>query len=652
MLLARPSQIRASSVDPEKRITLGVEQEFDLFGRRGQADFRALFRHALRGHRSIPFRNCDSAAILDAGYMLACDGREAEFATAPVGLSGDGPLRLAGEVTRCRNHMFGMLRGSDVRIVKGYSTHISVSVPRGREREIAEAFAGKVGPALILLTESRHSPGLLLRTRRGRLEIGSEYIDDERQLAAAIVFLGGAVHAYLYHAGAWERLPRLKLEHWEEANIRPGIYLPRDAYGDSMHELARTARLQTEDGAIVTAGELLGTLAALSVRELRGVVNSRALETLSDFTRRGRLLQIEGAGVPGRVTARPPRSVPPEARTIERLVRAGRGNLVPRFVDWEGAAFEWKDGGNSEILGVPWAQLPALFSAARMGKVPQVVASLGPAQPVLNSLEQLQSTQSYRQIDAVALGNQALGDKGSAGPKGGSAKNPGPDKTFEPSGMFVPVPQLQRGGTGQPGALRRLTTGGLIVVIVLLTITTIVLVSHRPRGPGPAATYTPTLTNIPPDPTVGQAQAPLTPTLVQQCVQSPSPAYPPAGAIRTGDALLRWTSASPLGTGQTFVVLAAQAPSQLTGPNTQADVVGMTTDTNLALDFSKWIYAGRSGTFYWIVRIQGADGTFLDCGGEQPLTFTAVMAVQPTRPSKEGGGGSQQPFCPPGQVCP
>ena len=157
---------------------------------------------------------------------------------------------------------------------------------------------------------------------------------------------------------------------------------------------------------------------------------------------------------------------------------------------------------------------------------------------------------------------------------------------------------------------------------------------------------------VPANPVPAFPQASITPTGIGECVPDPVLAYPPAGSIRTGDALLRWSSATPLGPGEEFVVLAARTPSDLTGPNAQAEIVGTTTDTNLALDFAKWKYAGKSGSFYWIVRIQAADGTFLDCGNGKPLSFTVVGAIQPTRPPKEGTPGQPAPFCPPNQVCP
>lgn len=359
---------------------LGVEQEFDLLRGHEAVDFRRLFTRVLAHTRSVPFRNCDSAAIIDAGYMLACDGWEAEFATAPVRSDGDGCLRLAREASRCRAHTLRLLARSGVRQVRGYSTHLSIGVPIGTESEIASAFASSVAPALILLMEARQSPGLLIRPRRGRLEIGSEYVDGERQLAAAIVFLTGAVEAYLHNPSLWGQFPRVRLKKWEPANIRPGIYLPHNAFGESVHELGRAARLELVSGEKVTAGEVLGDCAELALRALNGQVSEGAGRALRRAAQQRGSLQIEREADPGVIRRRAVHSFAAEAQTLRDLMSArGRMGVTPAFVDWEGVAFSWKRERAPLVLGIPWSNLPQFLSVARKKQIPQFVAQLGPA---------------------------------------------------------------------------------------------------------------------------------------------------------------------------------------------------------------------------------------------------------------------------------
>ncbi|MCL4530125.1 MAG: SH3 domain-containing protein [Chloroflexi bacterium] len=404
---------------------LGVEQEFDLLGGDRYLDFRRLFPRVIAHMRSVPFRNCDSAVILDAGYMLACDGREAEFATAPIDSHGDGCLTLAREAVHCRTHLVNLLAQNNIQQVRGYSTHLNISVPIGREWEIASAFSTTIAPALILLMEARQSPGLLIRPRRGRLEIGSEYIDDETQLAAAIILLTGAVRSYLHDPSLWKQFPRVCLKKWEDANIRPGIYLPHDAYGESMHELGRTARLQLQSGKIIAAGKILESCAELALRALNGQISQSAARSLQRVVRRVGSLQIEQKRNPSIIRNRRAQTSALDAKTLNMLASTQR-DVTPVFVDWEGVAFSWKGKDAPLILGIPWRGLPQFFEVAHKKEFPQFVASLGPAEAKLTSLDQLQSPRAYASVDPVALGIQALTDKGMHASTKGSVEKQNP----------------------------------------------------------------------------------------------------------------------------------------------------------------------------------------------------------------------------------
>lgn len=489
---------------------LGVEQEYDLFAGNRQLDFRALFARSLARRRWVPFRNCDSAAILDAGYMLACDGQEAEFATAPIDYYGEGCLSLGREVMRCRKHMLKLLRGIGVPEVRGYSTHLSISVPAGREWELATALSMTAAPALILLMEGRPSPGLLIRPRRGRLEIGSEYIDDEMQLAAASVFLTGVVQAWLFDESLWAQFPHVRLMHSEEANIRPGIYLPRDAFGESIYEHGRTAKLELENGGKMSAGELLETCSRLALEALDDRISSRAANSLLRVVEQSGSLQIEQRSDPGSIASLPGFTpLPRPARTLQTLALAqGRLGLTARFVDWEGAAFSLNTNGKPKgetkntalVVGVPWAQLPAFFNTARKKDLPGYVGGLGAARAELSSVEQLQTAGVFHAIDPQALGLQALSDKGSGkGQKGDPGKPSGQLKrpVFIPSGE-PPTEPPTSGLRSLRTRLPRWTTGlaiftGLVVIITVGIITLTSTVRRTYQTPTPTNTSSPTV---------------------------------------------------------------------------------------------------------------------------------------------------------------
>ncbi len=470
------------------QILLGVEQEFELFAGGTKLDFQALFPRTIKGTRAVPFRNCDRAVIVESGYMLATDGREAEFATAPIRSSADGCLSLADEVSRCREHLLRTLHALAVDDVRGYSTHLNISVPIGRESEIAAIISTTAAPALILLMEAKQSPGLLLRPRRGRFEVGSEYIDDNKQLAAAAVFLTGVILAYLGQTSNWDQIPRICLKRSEAANIRAGIYLPHDAYGESPYTLGREARLELESGETIKAGEVLGICTDLACRELEERVSKRSLDNLRHLVVRSGSLQIERDADPGTIKRRMASAPAAEALILKKIIsRRDASGLRPRFLDWEGAAFSWNKADTARIIGVPWAHLPEFFNAARKNELPKFVEKLGPAEPTLNSIDQFQELQVFEDIDPVALGDQALND---------NQKNAGSGRLFKPAQQLRPnepetnLPSLLENPVKTVRFHRRALITVLIgLVILLLTIGGSVLVfrmaSQRPTETQP-----------------------------------------------------------------------------------------------------------------------------------------------------------------------
>lgn len=408
------SRIQAPA-DPSD-ILLGVEQEFELFQNGERLDFRTLFPSLVSRLSSVPFRDSDTAVLLEAGYMLACDGQDAEIATAPISYRRAGLPTLAREVSRCRGHLLQLLANHGIREVRGYSTHVSVSVPAGHEWEFATAAACTFAPALLLLMEARVSPGLLIRPRRGRLEIGSEYIDSEEQLEACLVFLAAAAHAWAQAGTTWGKLPRVRLERWQEANIRPGIYLPPDAFGESLHQHGRLAVLELEQGGRTTAGKLLESAADLLLAGVDKHVSPEATRILSEFARGDRTLQIELDTDPDLIAPGGARTAAPECADIISIVTAPQTlGLTPRFVDWHGAAFSPTDLKEPLVVAMPWAQLPRFFTEARESGRPNAVPSGRAGERILNSLDQLQSPGIYQEIDAAALGEQAAEVKAKMG---------------------------------------------------------------------------------------------------------------------------------------------------------------------------------------------------------------------------------------------
>lgn len=499
-------------------LVLGIEQEHDLFDGERRLDFQRLFPAAARSSSSVPFRNSNEAAVLDAGYVLACDGWEAELATVPIPALGNGCVTLAQEVLRCRAHMLDQLRRAGVPDVHGYSTHINLSVPFGLEDETVHALARSVGPALILLMEAPASPGLLLRPRRGRVEIGSEYIDREQHLAAACTFLTGVVYAFLHQPAVWRRFPRLILRRWEPATLRPGVYLPHDAFGESVHARGRAAQLELTNGQTTTAGELLESTSELALEALEGRINPVAAEALRGLVRGDGELPIDRTSDPGHMdppTSRLPAA--PEAAVLGRLGTAKDDSSISlRFLDWEGAAFSWRRPLRRRlIIGVPWQHLEGFMGAIRDQDLSDFVAQLGAPVPELRSLDQLATPQVFRRVDLSALGQEAQ-----IGKQGGRKHHSLP----------VPIPKSPRSWL-----IPLLIT--LITVVVLVGTGGTIRRIFFPGGPSPTPTLTAT-PSIPPTatPTMTLTMTPTftaTPTPTNTATPTPSPTRPRSTRTRT-----------------------------------------------------------------------------------------------------------------------
>ncbi|MES1239541.1 MAG: hypothetical protein ABUL57_01625, partial [Chloroflexota bacterium] len=212
-------------------------------------DFRTLVRDLpVEGRRIDPG---DVNAIRGPwGGNITADGAEAEIATAPVERRPGFVGRLEGHATQAAGILAAALPAGA--ILSGYSTHLSAAMPRDLVIPAAELFLGTFAPGLMLLTDRRSSPGLLVRPRSGRLEAGTEFVSRD-PLRAAIAYVSGAALAigrYLRAGGALP--PRLLVDPVHTAD-RVGWGLRRGAFGADLLSGGRAAVLETLDGSRLTA---------------------------------------------------------------------------------------------------------------------------------------------------------------------------------------------------------------------------------------------------------------------------------------------------------------------------------------------------------------------------------------------------------------
>lgn len=218
---------------------VGVEHELQVWAPDGQQDFRLLIPR-VAGPVGVPHPGDPRARWLASGLALTADGWEAELVTPPLALRRDAPDRIAAMLDLERVRLLHSLHEVDphVRLV-GFSTHVNVSVDDRSVVAVAREFAARCAVAAGLLLDGADSPGVLIRPRRGRLEICGEYATGA-DLAAAIVFVAAAA-AVLARPGA--SLPAVGRWRVEPARERFGYFVGRDAVGADLYAAGRRARV-------------------------------------------------------------------------------------------------------------------------------------------------------------------------------------------------------------------------------------------------------------------------------------------------------------------------------------------------------------------------------------------------------------------------
>jgi hypothetical protein len=240
----------------------GVEHEFAVLERGEQLDFRSLVLDlGIRGPRLDPAD--PFAHRLLSGSVITADDREAEIAIPPVALRPGFSDEADGRAADVRDELLRLI--GPERSLAGYSTHLSISMRDGHLDAAARLYARTFAPALMLLLDHRDAPGLLVRPRPGRLELGGAYLAGD-PLRAALVFAASsarAVSAALaggragFVPGRRRYLPPVLATAPEPANIRYGWFVAGTAFGSNLYAHGRSTVLPLSDGRTMTAGDHL-----------------------------------------------------------------------------------------------------------------------------------------------------------------------------------------------------------------------------------------------------------------------------------------------------------------------------------------------------------------------------------------------------------
>lgn len=243
----------------------GLEQEYGVFLDGRQVDFGHLIDRIVPRDAVRCFAFDECARFVRSGAVWTVDAPHAEIATSPRTVRRGIAGVLADDALYEREALLRRLRlaagGRGRADLRGYSTHIN-ALARGVDGwRLAGMIASTYSPAIMLLADRRGSPGLLVRPRPSRLEIGTEYLETRDDIVAASLFaLAAVIRAWRACLGEDPGMPApLATGRIRPTWQRPGWFVPRDAFGDDLYALGRSARLRRADGRIELAGTRLAT---------------------------------------------------------------------------------------------------------------------------------------------------------------------------------------------------------------------------------------------------------------------------------------------------------------------------------------------------------------------------------------------------------
>ncbi len=355
---------------------LGLEHEFVVRDRGGATiDVRTIVHGLGCGRRDLDPAD-PHAYRLRSGAVVTCDEAEAEVAIAPQPGGGDFASRVVRSAAAAR----GVLRRklpTGLRL-EGWSTHISVSVSDRAVRAVAERYATTFAPALMLLLDLPRSPGLLIRPRPGRLELGGEYVAGAA-LLAAVTFAAGSARALAEEilGGRPISLPPLE-GRIRAADVRQGWYVDRRAFGEDLYARGRAAALPLRGGGVTSAQERLEAAWAVARAALVGSagVDEEDLR-LTDAVVAGRLpLPMEPGRIPSNWLPAATGATPHPFGTATRIrVRPALG-IAPVMLTWDLAVYLVQAGDHSRhaFIAVPGRVLERFQDAFDDGALDSVLA--------------------------------------------------------------------------------------------------------------------------------------------------------------------------------------------------------------------------------------------------------------------------------------
>ena len=364
--------------DRQDRIRVGLEHEYVVKRHGGAVDFRSVV-HSL----DVPGRRIDPgdphAYRLDSGIAVTCDGREAEVATPPV------PVR-PGFIQGLRSWagLAGRTLSSIVEPeleIEGGSTHLSVSVPNEVGHATAGMFCRTFAPAVMLLMDGGDSPGLLIRPRFDRVELGGDYVAGESLDAAVAMAVGGVIVCRDVASGRRRKrtLPPPIRVNVVASVLRYGWYVDRCAFGTDLYVEGRSARLRREVAGGISGQRMLAASWRKARRALLPLVAEPDLSATDAVVRGDRPLPSETVTNRAVETSALGPVSSPLGLGVRPLRRPGF-DVEAVLATWDFTVFR-AHGTRSIFLAVPQPDLGDFadqLTAGRLdGAIAQRIATLG-----------------------------------------------------------------------------------------------------------------------------------------------------------------------------------------------------------------------------------------------------------------------------------
>ncbi|HUH08437.1 MAG TPA: hypothetical protein VML96_11630 [Egibacteraceae bacterium] len=404
-LVARRRSAALSAATPRGPTStwIGIEHEFLVLDATGaRVDFRRVI-HGLRLGRPDLMPLDRNAYPVASGSVVTADNKEAEIAIPPTAVASGFARRLDGWAAFERA---GLARRTAPMTLKGDSTHLNVTLPPGVDPDrVADLFATRFALGLMLLMDQQHSPGLLVRPRPYRLELGGEYAVGRTLRSAVAYAVGGALACIEAAAsGSTAALPPALDVKLERGVLRYGWYVARTAFGGDLYSTGRSTAVARASGESWQAGEALAAAWSVARHHLGAHAGPADVAECDKIVAGSLPLPIEAHEEIDLRVSRPrrPRS---EFGSALKARRRPMFELAPVMLTWQAAVFLVVDVNTRRLayVAVPGYGLNHFLRSLDGGSLDGLITAYLALRPSGRRLRSVREVRSVGMFDELGL---------------------------------------------------------------------------------------------------------------------------------------------------------------------------------------------------------------------------------------------------------